>query len=177
MSDKPLIRQTGKDHLSQILAIYPLAFAAEDLRPLVSELLTGQAQVLSLAAFDDHSMTGHVLFTIFSGEGDNDRKAGALLAPLCVLPNYQKQGLGRALVEAGIEKLQQSGVRQLFVLGDPAYYSRLGFQAERRALPPYPLPEQWQEAWQSMPVSGGRPLKAGQCILPQVWMKPELWLP
>ena len=177
MSDNRIIRETGNDALSQILALYPLAFPDEDLQPIVSELLGGEADVLSLAAYQDDVLTGHVLFTLFSGEGEDDNRAGALLAPLGVLPAFQKQGVGSALVRQGLARLKEMGIRQVFVLGDPNYYSRFGFEAEQQVKPPYPLPQQWQGAWLSMLPGGRRPLAGGRCILPEAWMQPDLWLP
>ena len=132
---------------------------------------------MSLAAFQDDTLTGHLLFTIFSGEGEDDNRAGALLGSLCVLPEYQSQGIGSALMGNGFERLDSMGIRQVFVLGDPNYYARFGFQAEQRVLPPYRLPEEWKGAWQSMLLSGGRPLAGEQCLLSEAWMERALGLP
>jgi hypothetical protein len=81
MTDKIFIRETRKDELLQILAVYPLAFPGEELQPIVSELL-GETHVLSLATFQDDVLIGHVLFTIFSSEGEDDIRTGALPGPL-----------------------------------------------------------------------------------------------
>ena len=176
MNRKPAIRQTAKVELPQILAVYPLAFPDEELRPLVSALLEGEAKVLSVGAFDG-DIVGHVLFTLFDGEGADDKRAGAMLAPLAVLPEYQGQGMGSALVKQGLLQLTSMGTRQVFVLGDPNYYGRFGFQAEQNVLPPYPLPEEWRGAWQSMVLSDAKPLTPGHCRLPDAWMEPALWQP
>ena len=50
------------------------------------------------------------------------------LAPLAVLPEYQKQGVGSALVRAGLEVCRGIGAQLVFVLGHPDYYPRFGFQ-------------------------------------------------
>jgi len=177
MAEKTTIRETENDEIPKILAVYPLAFPDEELRPLVSKLLEGEADVLSLSAFRQDALIGHVLFTIFSGEGENDDRAGALLGPLCVLRENQNQGGGTALVRNGFERLDSMGIRQVFVLGDPSYYGRFGFQSERRVLPPYTLPEEWTGAWQSLLLSEATPLAAGQCLLPDTWMQRALWAP
>jgi len=172
--DKMIIRKTTAKEPSQILALYPLAFPDEELRPVVSGLIEGDVEVLSLAAFQGEELVAHVLFTIFGDEGDNG--AGALLAPLGVVPDHQGQGVGNALVKEGLARLGAMGVRQVFVFGDPAYYGRFGFQTERQVLTPYPLPEEYgDDAWQSMPLAGRAPLAAGRLSLPEPWMEPALW--
>lgn len=175
MSVNMVIRETTADELPQVLALYPLAFPDEELRPVVSGLLEGEAEVLSLAVFKGEALVAHVLFSIFSGDGDNS--AGALLAPLGVMPDHQNQGVGNALVRNGLEHLDAMGIAQVFVLGDPAYYGRFGFQPEQLVLTPYPLPEEWRDAWQSMLFPGRTPLAPGQCLLPAPWMEPALWAP
>jgi len=60
-----------------------------------------------------------------------------------VIPLLQRQGLGNSLVRAGLERLEQRRIKQVFVLGDPAYYQRFGFSPERQGLTPYPIPEEW----------------------------------
>lgn len=171
------IRETAKNELSQILAIYPAAFPDEELRPVVSSLIKGTAEVLSLAAFHEGALIGHVVFTVFNGDDAGDKGAGALLGPLGVLPELQGQGIGSGLVQRGLERLDSQGTRQVFVLGDPKYYSRFGFRPERLMLPPYPLPQKWADAWQSLLLSNAAPLAAGHCLLPEEWMKRALWMP
>lgn len=175
MPNNVVTRETEAQELPQILALYPSVFPDEELRPVVSRLLEGEAEVLSLAAFEGDAPIAHVLFTLFNGE--RHRGAGALLGPLGVSPGHQGQGLGSALVTNALERLDAIGVRQVFVLGDPAYYGRFGFQPERQVSTPYPLPEQWTDAWQSMLLSGRMPFASGRCPLPAPWMDPALWRP
>ena len=49
------------------------------------------------------------------------------LSPLAVLPEYQKQGIGSALVREGVSRCHQLGAACIFVEGNPRYYSRFGF--------------------------------------------------
>ena len=172
MAGAATIRDTLDGELDAVLAIYPLAFPDEDLRPLVRRLVDGLVDVLSLAAFADGVALGHVLFTRFGAAGE-----GALLGPLCVRPDAQGAGLGRRLVSEGIARVRHAGARQAVVLGDPNYYGSLGFAAERRVEPPYALPEEWDGAWQSIVLPGAEPLPAGPCTLPEPWMDPSLWRP
>ena len=158
-----------------MLELYPQAFPEEDLTPVVSALLARPQDCLSLAAFQGEPPIAHVLFT-YCGTNEGGRE-GALLAPLGVLPSHQRQGLGSALVRTAFARLVDDGIGQVFVLGDPAYYGRFGFTAERQVMPPYPIPAEWAEAWQSLVLPGGVPLPAGPLSLPSPWMTPALWLP
>ncbi|MEY8842115.1 N-acetyltransferase, partial [Cribrihabitans sp. XS_ASV171] len=77
----------------------------------------------------------------------------------------------------GLDRLAAEGVRQVFVLGNPGYYGRFGFEAERQVTPPYPLPEAWGGAWQSLVLEGREPLPAGPLEVPGPWRNEAFWLP
>ncbi len=113
--------------------------------------------ILSLLAESGGTAVGHVLFTTATLAGPQDAPDAAILAPLAVLPEAQGQGVGRRLVEAGLERLAQDGVALVFVLGDPAYYSRFGFApaAPLGLAPPYELPAAYAEAWMVKALVGG----------------------
>ena len=151
------------------MALYPLAFPDENLAPLVAALLNSTYQTLSLGAFDDDGLLGHALFThTVSGKG-------ALLGPLAVHPKNQKQGAGSQLIQAGFAALKAQGIAQVFVLGDPKYYTRLGFAPETSVEPAYPMKKEWMPAWQSRILANRAPLKAGPISLPTPWLDPALW--
>jgi len=175
MTDDPTLRETRPGDLPDILDLYPEVFPEEDLVPLVRDLMTGDRDVLSLAAFDGDAPAGHALFTIFGTPAK--RRAGALLGPLGVSPRFQRLGLGGALVRAGFDRLREDGIDHVMVLGDPGYYRRFDFEPERRVATPFPIPDAWAEAWQSVPLSADAPPLEGPISLPDPWMRPELWAP
>ena len=78
---------------------------------------------------EDEAIVGHVLLSrmIVKGDGDSLRALG--LGPVAVLPSRQRQGIGAALVEAALGEARSSGEQIVFVLGEPAYYGRFGFDA------------------------------------------------
>ena len=166
---------TGPKILPELMQLYPQAFPEEDLTGLLRDLVEGEASVLSLVAVQGDEVVGHVLFTRFGGAVE--AQDGALLGPLAVRPAKQGGGLGSRLVEEGFARLEGEGTRQVLVLGDPGYYGRFGFRAERQVLPPYELPFEWREAWQSVCLGSTSPLTPGRITLPDAWMRPELWLP
>ncbi|MBL8575255.1 MAG: N-acetyltransferase [Hyphomicrobiaceae bacterium] len=153
--------------------LYPSAFPDEDLRPLVGDLLRLAPPVLSLVAEADGEIVGHIAFTPCRVDGHD--AAVAMLAPLAVKPSLQRRGIGRALIETGIARLE--GMAGVVVLGDPGYYGQFGFKPERGINPPYPLPSEWEGAWQSLPLGpSARPL-AGTLLPPSLWLSPALWGP
>lgn len=169
------IRKSVPADLAAIDALYPEVFPDEDLRPLVRELLQEEAVVLSVVAIVGGRVVGHVIFTFCDVVAEC--AGAALLGPLAVAPAWQRQGIGTALTQAGMQRLKDAGVSHVFVLGDPAYYGRLGFMPESDVLPPYTLPTEWQGAWQSTRLDGGaRPLK-GKLSVPGPWQRQALWAP
>ncbi len=100
--------------------------------------------------------------------------AGALLGPLSVDAEVRGCGIGPLLVDTGLARLAEAAVRQVFVLGDPRFYGRLGFAAESQVLPPCPLLVAWRDAWQSR-IIAGHPLAPGRLTLAAPWHDPALW--
>jgi predicted N-acetyltransferase YhbS len=68
-------------------------------------------------------------------------------------------------------------VARLLVLGDPAFYARLGFAPEGRIEPPFPLPASWQGAWRGLVLRAADPAPQGRLDLPPAWRRPGLWSP
>jgi putative acetyltransferase len=175
MADAPRIGVTTSSDLSALSALYAAAFPDENLMPLVERLLTEVPNILSLAAatWQEHAVA-HVIITPCETNGAGDV---ALLGPLAVAPAHQRRGLGTALIRAGISRLDPAAVQTLLVLGDPAYYGRHGFQRETKIVPPYPLPEEWRGAWQSLRIGTSQRTGAGTLRPPQPWMSAALWSP
>lgn len=86
------------------------------------------ATVFSFVAVVGDRPIAHLMFSPVSIETGGDR-AGLLLglAPLAVLPDRQRQGIGSALVRYGLSEVARSGCRGVVVLGNPQFYGRLGF--------------------------------------------------
>ena len=169
------IRESLPDDWPGLETLYPDAFPEEELQPLVAALLAEVPRPLSLVAVADGQLAGHVMFSPGRIEGCGG--TAALLGPLAVATAWQRQGIGSALISAGFDRLRRDGVGWVCVLGDPAYYGRHGFAAELEIKPPYPMPDEWQGAWQSLALAGDAPPLPGKLALPAPWMRPELWAP
>ena len=96
--------------------LYAAAFPQEELVPLVEALLS-DPEVLSLSAHLDDRLIGHILFT--RGKLKGRSETVALLGPLAVHPDHQRQGIGKALIADGLSRLEAKGVTEVLVLGDP----------------------------------------------------------
>ena len=175
MLDEIEIRESGPADLAALEKLYPAAFPDEDLLPLLRDLLKEEPLVLSLVAVTDQTLVGHAVFTVCGLAGCADKLA--MLGPLAVVPDRQRGGIGSALVREGFERLAAVGATRVYVLGDPAYYGRFGFEHEDGVLPPYALPEEWQGAWQALSLRGDQAHLRGKLAVPPPWQNPVLWGP
>lgn len=175
MIERIEIRESVPGDWDSIERLYPDAFPDEDLLPLLRELFRYAPSILSLVGVIGSSVVGHVIFTPCRIAGGDDKVA--LLGPLAVAPARQRKGIGKALVHAGFQQLENDRVSHVYVLGDPAYYKRFGFKPETHVAPPYSLPAEWREAWQSTNLLGAKPPPRGKLRLPKPWLRSELWMP
>lgn len=95
---------------------------------IVDGLRHAGALTISLVASNDQNIVGHVAFSPVLIDGVHDGWFG--LGPVSVDPNRQREGVGTALIEAGLANLRRRGSKGCVVLGDPAYYRRFGFAAD-----------------------------------------------
>ena len=175
MTEKLEIRDSAPDDLRAIESLYPEAFPDEDLLPLVRDLLQDTTVTTSIVGVIDSRIVGHVIFTKCGVAGKQTNVA--LLGPLVVVPAWHGKGIGSEIVRAGLRHLEDRDVCVVCVLGDPAFYSRLGFLPESSIRPPYRLPAEWDGAWQSQKIGDMTQPCSGTLSVPQQWRRPALWLP
>jgi putative acetyltransferase len=94
---------------------------------LVDALRRDDPTVLSLVSDEADGIVGHVMFSRALLDAPRQLVAVQSLSPLAVAPEWQRGGIGSALVRAGLQQLDERGVPLVFLEGDPRYYSRLGF--------------------------------------------------
>ena len=167
------MRESRPSDAAGIEQLYVGAFPDEDLLPLVMELLDLKQRVISLVGIREKVIVGHISFTFCRVEGGKDKVA--LLGPLAVAPTLHKQGIGSTLVQTGLKQMENSKIGYVFVLGDPAYYSRFGFKTEDSVTTPYPLPTEWRGAWQSLRLCDAEASLDGRLSVPEPWRQPALW--
>ncbi len=98
---------------------------------LVDALREQARPLVSLIAEDNGAIVGHILFSPVSLSGHPALRIMGL-APMAVSPGRQRQGIGSALVRAGLEQCKQLGFGAVVVLGHPEYYPRFGFSSSAR---------------------------------------------
>jgi putative acetyltransferase len=134
--------------------------------------------VLSLLGFQKNLALGHILFTTAQLSGSQGSASIVILAPLAIVPDAQKQGIGGKLIEKGLELLSKSGVDLVFVLGHPEYYPRYGFKpaGDFGFEAPYPIPDVHANAWMVQALRlGVIGSVSGKVICADALNKPEHW--
>jgi putative acetyltransferase len=174
------IRETNDADLNDILRVEREAFSSSKEAELTRALLADPTAkpLLSLMAFVEGQPAGHILFTKARLLGGSREVAVSFLAPLAVVPKFQRRGIGGALVKKGLELLARSGVELVFVVGHPGYYPRHGFtQAGKLGFDtPYPFPEEHDDAWMVRALRPGvLGSVSGRVVCCDALNKPELW--
>jgi putative acetyltransferase len=176
------IRETNNDDFKDIMLVEERAFGMKKEAELTAELLNDEtaAPVLSLLAFDGERAVGHIIFTRVYMEKLNPNQALLhILAPLAVIPEYQKQGIGGMLIREGVRRLKEMGSEMVFVLGHIGYYDRFDFIPDAKALgyeAPYPIPEEFKDAWMVQPLkSEDFHISAGKVVCSNALNKEEHW--
>jgi putative acetyltransferase len=132
-----------------VLRVERAAFPDEDVAGLVAALLddSGARPLLSLVARDEGKPVGHILFSAARLDGASRDVPISILAPLAVVPEAQRRGIGGRLIEHGIQLLTEAGIELVFVLGDPGYYPRHCFTAASPCGLAAPYPISPDDAW------------------------------
>lgn len=114
--------------------VHEAAFPTRAEADLVDRLRAGGKAAVSLVADDEGKIVGHIIFSPVTLDPVAN-VVGLGLAPVAVLPDHEKHGVGRRLIQNGLAECHAWGARFVVVLGDPAYYGRFGFEsAERHGL-------------------------------------------
>lgn len=136
-----------KEKISDIEGIYTVnstAFETNAEAELVNRLRESGIPFISLVAGKKKRIVGHIFFSPVTLIGNDSTLKLAGLAPMAVTPELQKQGIGTMLVKKGLEHCRLNKYDAVFVLGDPGYYSRFGFQASSKyeIISGYDVPEE-----------------------------------
>ena len=131
MTDKVLIRsETGSDVGAiaevTVAAFKTLAVSNQTEHFIIAALRAARALTVSLVAEVEGRVVGHIAFSpVTISDGSSDWHG---LGPVSVLPEYQRRGIGGALIREGISRLKDLGARGCCLVGHPEYYRRFGFQ-------------------------------------------------
>lgn len=128
------VRAENETDCCRITVVHDSAFKESNEGRLVWNLRESKRfrRDLSLVAEAEHgAVVGHILFYPVFIKGENFRCSSLELAPLAVLPDYQRKGVGSELVRWGLKAAKVLGHESVVVYGDPCYYERFGFKPAR----------------------------------------------
>ena len=125
------VRYEAPEDLPAIREVNQAAFERVEEADLVDRLRAVGAHVISLVAVVEGRIVGHILFSPVTIEGDGPSVAALGLAPVAVLPEFQRKGVGSTLVWKGLEECLVRGYPVVVVMGHPGYYPRFGFVPSR----------------------------------------------
>lgn len=95
---------------------------------IIARLREADALALSIVAVERGGIVGHIAFSPVTIDGKDCGWFG--LGPVSVMPDRQNQGIGTALIQAGLAELRSRGAAGCVLLGEPAYYRRFGFEVD-----------------------------------------------
>lgn len=119
------IRKEQESDFKQVYAINKIAFNGGLEAELVNNLRKADCDIISIVAEVKGKVIGHIMFSpiyidnIIVGTG---------LAPLAVLPEYQRKGIGTKLSNQGLKEAKGRGYNLITVIGHPTFYPRFGFE-------------------------------------------------
>jgi len=92
---------------------------------IIEALRAAKALAVSLVAEVDGRVIGHIAFSPLTISDGTRNWYG--LGPVSVLPEYQRQGIGKALIQAGLSRLKEMNAQGCCLVGHPDYYRKFGF--------------------------------------------------
>ena len=126
-----LVRSERPEDCAAIHLVNEEAFGRPDEADLVDRLRLKGVVLASFVAEVEDMIAGHILFSRMSIETTDKSVAAVALAPLAVIPKFQRQGIGTMLTAHGLAWLRAQSEKIVLVLGHPDYYQRFGFLTDK----------------------------------------------
>lgn len=145
--DIPAIREVIAE------AFKPVPYSRQTEVAIYDALRAAGAMTVALVAEEEGTIVGHIVLSHVTIGGAYGDWLGA--GPVAVRPDWQGRGIGRALVEAALERARRLAAPGCVLVGDPAFYGRFGFAA-REGLAHEGVPDPFV-----MGVSLGAPVPEG----------------
>lgn len=126
----PLVRSEASADVDAVCDVTVAAFKTLEISRhteqfIVAALREAKALTVSLVAEVDGRVVGHIAFSPVAMSDGTEGWYG--LGPVSVLPEYQRRGIGKALVEEGLSRLKGLNARGVCLVGHPDYYRKFGF--------------------------------------------------
>lgn len=125
------IRSETKNDIEAITEVTIAAFKTLEISNqteqfIIEALRAADALTISLVAEVDGRVIGHIAFSPVTISDGTQGWYG--LGPVSVLPEYQRQGVGKALIQEGLSRLKGMQARGCCLVGHPEYYKKFGFE-------------------------------------------------
>lgn len=124
------IRDETRDDITAIFELTAAAFATLEVSDqtehyVINALRAAGALTLSLVAEMDGRIVGHIAFSPVTISDGTPGWYG--LGPVSVLPELQREGIGKTLIQQGLDRLKSLRARGCCLVGHPQYYTKFGF--------------------------------------------------
>ena len=131
MNPAIIIRNETEADVSAITEVTVAAFKTLEISNhteqfIIEALRAAKALTLSLVAEVDGSVVGHIAFSPVTISDGTRHWYG--LGPVSVLPEYQRKGIGKALIQEGLSRLKSQKAKGCCLVGHPQYYRKFGFE-------------------------------------------------
>ena len=131
MNPKTTIRNETDGDVNAITEVTVAAFRTLEISNhteqfIIEALRAAEALTVSLVAETDGRVTGHIAFSPLAISDGTRNWYG--LGPVSVEPEYQRRGIGSALIREGLSRLKALGAGGCCLVGHPKYYRRFGFE-------------------------------------------------
>ena len=108
-----------------VAAFETLAISHHTEQFIIAALRAAGALTVSLVAEENGRVIGHIAFSPLTLSDGTRHWYG--LGPVSVLPQHQRRGIGKALVQEGLSRLKNMNARGCCLVGHPDYYRQFGF--------------------------------------------------
>ena len=130
-NEKILIRDETEDDVAVISEVTAAAFKTLEVSNqteqfIIEALRAARALAISLVAEADGHVVGHIAFSPVAISDGAENWYG--LGPVSVLPEYQRRGIGKALIREGLSRLRKLDAKGCCLVGYPQYYRKFGFE-------------------------------------------------
>ncbi len=158
-----VIRPERGSDLTSIRTVNRAAFDTAAEAGLVEALRANGHATISLVAEVRNEVVGHILFSPMTFEERSEVARPLGLAPMAVIPAWQRMGIGSKLVREGLAQCGVLGCQAVFVLGHPDYYPRFDFVPASRfgIRSTYDVPD---EAFMAIEIVEGALARAGGVV-------------
>lgn len=128
------IRAEAPADYNELFHLHYTAFGEREDESRLSERIRESQEFiseLSLVALTNDLIVGHALFSKAMVVNNDTQHEVIILAPIGVKPEFQKQGVGSALIRKGLKIAKELNYSHVFLIGHPTYYPKFGFEPAR----------------------------------------------